>query len=195
VRRGAGVAARRAATRRPAAGRPEQYFADILSALERTDGEPIELVPKALGRPARKLVGGRSIHVPTNVWFIGTANHDESTVEFADKTYNRSYVLELPETRPWIDRKAPAQVDPLSLNDLRKAFQRASKAHTEHTCIAKALLTEQLIPDVRKLCRIGISPRIIAQLESYVPVVVAVHRDEGAAQDPRQVRGQQRRDP
>ncbi len=110
--------------------RPEQYFADILSALERTDGEPIELVPKALGRPARKLVGGRSIHVPTNVWFIGTANHDESTVDFADKTYNRAYVLELPETRPWIDGKAPAQVDPLSLNDLREAFQRARRART-----------------------------------------------------------------
>ncbi len=39
-------------------------------------------------------------------------------------------------------------------------------------------MTEQLIPDVRKLCRIGISPRIIAQLESYVPVVVAAGGDK-----------------
>ena len=40
---------------------------------------------------------GRKILVPSNVWFIGTANHDETTNELADKTYDRAHVMTLPK--------------------------------------------------------------------------------------------------
>jgi hypothetical protein len=39
---------------------------------------------------------GRDIKLMPNVWFIGTANHDETTNAFADKTHDRAFVLELP---------------------------------------------------------------------------------------------------
>ena len=42
--------------------------------------------------------GGVGIKIPDNVWFIGTANHDETTVTFAPKTYDRANILEMPKS-------------------------------------------------------------------------------------------------
>lgn len=44
---------------------------------------------------ARDLIDGRKVRVPENVWFIGTANKDESTFEISDKVYDRAQVVSL----------------------------------------------------------------------------------------------------
>ena len=79
--------------------RPEQYFAEFLSALEKNnpDERLISLSETALPGAPDMLRDGRQILVPKNVWFIGTANHDETTNELADKTYDRSHVMTLPK--------------------------------------------------------------------------------------------------
>ena len=71
---------------------PEHYFADFLSLMEQSTGDRYvkinadeELLPK--------LFKGRQIQLPPNVSFIGTANHDETTLDFAPKTYDRSNVM------------------------------------------------------------------------------------------------------
>lgn len=78
--------------------RPEHYFADFLSLLEQEEDEryitinaPDEVLPK-------KIVQGK-LKVPANVRFIGTANHDETTLEFAPKTYDRSNLMEMPKNK------------------------------------------------------------------------------------------------
>jgi 5-methylcytosine-specific restriction endonuclease McrBC GTP-binding regulatory subunit McrB len=78
--------------------RPEQYFAEFLSALEKNDPRDrlISLSESQLPNAPALLVEGRRIRVPHNVWFVGTANHDETTNEFADKTYDRAHVMTLP---------------------------------------------------------------------------------------------------
>ncbi len=78
--------------------RPEQYFAEFLSALEKNDPRErlISLSESQLPNAPALLVEGRRIRVPHNVWFVGTANHDETTNEFADKTYDRAHVMTLP---------------------------------------------------------------------------------------------------
>ena len=78
--------------------RPEQYFAEFLSALEKNDPKErlISLSESPLPNAPKKLDEGRKICVPPNVWFIGTANHDETTNEFADKTYDRAHIMTLP---------------------------------------------------------------------------------------------------
>ncbi len=43
------------------------------------------------------LVDGNRIKIPSSVWFIGTANRDESTFEITDKVYDRAQVLSLDE--------------------------------------------------------------------------------------------------
>lgn len=78
--------------------RPEQYFAEFLSALEKNDPDHrvITLAEGTLPGAPAMFAEGRKVRVPGNVWFFGTANHDETTNEFADKTYDRAHVMELP---------------------------------------------------------------------------------------------------
>lgn len=71
---------------------PEHYFADFLSMMEQSVGDRYvkinadeDLLPK--------LFKGRQMPLPPNVRFIGTANHDETTLDFAPKTYDRSNVI------------------------------------------------------------------------------------------------------
>ncbi|MBF6723676.1 hypothetical protein HN240_19020, partial [Acinetobacter baumannii] len=79
--------------------RPEQYFAEFLSALEL--GEADRWITLMEARPAhgapRNFRDGRDVRLPPNLWFIGTANHDETTDSFADKTHDRAFVLDLPK--------------------------------------------------------------------------------------------------
>ncbi|ACN14588.1 hypothetical protein HRM2_14790 [Desulforapulum autotrophicum HRM2] len=76
--------------------RPEQYFAEFLSAMEKQpDQREIVLLESEIQNSPRLFEEGRKIKIPENVWFIGTANHDETTNEFADKTYDRAHVMEL----------------------------------------------------------------------------------------------------
>src|SRR5262249_25916943 len=93
---------------------PEQYFNDVLSALEReakrADQIDLVLMTSAVDPAPRLLRDGRKLPVPRNVWFVGTANHDETTLHFADKTYDRAHVMELP-TR--YERFKTKPVDPL----------------------------------------------------------------------------------
>jgi AAA domain (dynein-related subfamily) len=95
--------------------RPEQYFADFLSALEVDEHlRELSLMPVGVPRAPKLLVDGRKLCIPPNVWFIGTANHDETTVEFADKTYDRAWVLELPrQNKSFNVRQTPTAPPPL----------------------------------------------------------------------------------
>jgi len=44
---------------------------------------------------AKDLIDGKKVRVYENVWFIGTANRDESTFEITDKVYDRAQVISL----------------------------------------------------------------------------------------------------
>jgi len=61
----------------------EHYFADFLSAIEQPQGEQsVPLLASRLkgGDPPKLLLNeGKRISLPPNVWFIGTANQDETT--------------------------------------------------------------------------------------------------------------------
>ena len=46
---------------------------------------------------AKNLIDGRKIKIEDNVWFVGTANQDESTFEITDKVYDRAQVVSLNE--------------------------------------------------------------------------------------------------
>ncbi|MGW4330327.1 hypothetical protein ACWEKR_31110 [Nocardia sp. NPDC004573] len=151
--------------------RPEQYFSVILSKLQNDDGKPINLVGAPAGREPALLVDGIGIRLPDNVWFVGTANQDESTLEFADKTYNRAHLMELPAHRPQVvDRRDSVQ--PLSLRSLQSAFDNAEQEHSS----AVALLTDligNLADDLWQIGRLQVSPRVEDQLRKFVPVVIS----------------------
>lgn len=81
--------------------RIEYYFSDFLSLMEARENER-EI--KLLNVKLEKVDGddrygysgldeGHTIKIPTNVWFIGTANRDESTFEISDKVYDRAHTM------------------------------------------------------------------------------------------------------
>lgn len=80
--------------------RPEHYFADFLSLLEQSPSERYISLTNTPKEVLPELVIGGKLKIPENVRFIGTANHDETTLEFAPKTYDRSNLMEMPKNHP-----------------------------------------------------------------------------------------------
>ncbi len=71
---------------------PEHYFADFLSLMEQSvDDRYVKIQADEELLP--KLIKERQMKLPPNIRFIGTANHDETTLDFAPKTYDRSNVM------------------------------------------------------------------------------------------------------
>lgn len=78
----------------------EQYFSDFLSIMEsRTQDNPEGAALHLHSAGDVKAEDGRgevpmSIHIPSNVYFTGTVNVDESTYMFSSKVLDRSNVIE-----------------------------------------------------------------------------------------------------
>jgi hypothetical protein len=166
--------------------RPEQYFADFLSALEGEGvARNIRLVDNCIENAPRALVDGRDLALPQNVWFIGTANQDETTNAFADKTYDRSFVMEVHRPGSDIaDTKRPSQQRTVSVSSLLSAFDEAETNAKERTHDQLAKLNDSSL--ARTLAReftTGWGSRLERQWQRFVPVVVAAGGDEEMAID------------
>ncbi len=76
--------------------RVEYYFAEMLSILEMPRQEEwlIDIVT-AVWDNDPCLINGGAVHIPNNVWFIGTINNDDSTFAVADKVYDRAIPIDL----------------------------------------------------------------------------------------------------
>jgi hypothetical protein len=156
--------------------RPEQYFSVVLSKLENDDGKPIQLVSSSTGRAPAQFANGIGLVLPDNVWFIGTANQDESTLEFANKTYNRAHLMELPPTRP----RVPSNGDltqPHTMKALRGAFTNAWTRHKAETEKVINLITG-LHDELWEHARVQMTPRVKKQLKAFAPVVIAAAAGE-----------------
>lgn len=72
----------------------ERYFADLLSAIE--SGEPVHLHSDkdANGSPAMRDGVPGEVHLPPNLFIVGTVNVDETTYMFSPKVLDRANVLE-----------------------------------------------------------------------------------------------------
>lgn len=74
---------------------------------------------------AKDLIAGRKIKVTDNIWFIGTANQDESTFEISDKVYDRAQVVSL-NRKGVAEGKYPATDKKfISVDDLLSLFENA----------------------------------------------------------------------
>jgi MoxR-like ATPase len=164
---------------------PEHYFADLLSVLERPKDERfLELMTAPVEPTPRFLIHGRRLLVPENVWFIGTANHDETTKDFADKTYDRAHVMEFPRHPSLFAAEGSSNViaEPVSLEQLTRLFDEARVKHVKEAEQALALLENHLRSPLEKL-GVGWGNRLEEQLRSFLPVVVAAGGKPGEALD------------
>ncbi|MBI0471273.1 AAA family ATPase [Pectobacterium parmentieri] len=165
--------------------RPEQYFAEFLSALEKNNPAErlITLSETALPNAPIKLVDGRQIWVPDNVWFIGTANHDETTNELADKTYDRAHVMTLPkrDTRFCIKQLDKASY---SWQSLREAFDKAKEEHAETVDSLLERLSNHAFTRLLEVdFGIGWGNRFNKQALDFIPVTIASGANNGRALD------------
>ena len=163
---------------------PEQYFSDMLSALElRPDQQRLQLMTHAIASAPSRFEEGRKLTIPPNVWFVGTANHDETTMNFADKTYDRAHVMEFPHRPEKFDAERPEAGFPVSFNAFGQAVESAMSAHHQATDRIWSYLEDNLREQLAKDFDIGWGPRLERQMQRYVPVVVAAGGTAGEAGD------------
>ncbi|MFI9552781.1 hypothetical protein [Nonomuraea endophytica] len=165
---------------------PEQYFADILSGLENV-GSPmrLQLTTHAIQPKAELLVvdKGIQLEVPNNIWFFGTSNQDETTVQFADKTYDRANVIELPTTPPDLTEHKVESRQPVSRKALIQSFSKAWKDHRHTQEAVVRFLRTELAERLADDFEIGWGPRLEQQICDFAPVVVAAGGNIGEATD------------
>lgn len=151
--------------------RIEYYFAEMLSILEMPSREEwvLDLVPTQWDLDPEKLQDGK-IRVPGSIWFIGTANNDDSTFTITDKVYDRAMPIELNE------RAEAFTCDPqpkcyITGEHLEEMFEKAKEEHP---------ISEETLDKMEKLdsylqtrFKLAFGNRIIKQMYDFIPVYVA----------------------
>jgi hypothetical protein len=162
----------------------EQFGADLLSEMEspKEGGPRLSLLHFQHPQAPALLCDGMEIRLPDNVWFVGTANHDETTKDFADKTYDRSNAMELPR-KPDTFTPTPGPVPPpSSCSALLKLFDDAQRDHLDGAQRAKEYVNS-LEGELKGKFGIGWSNRFERQIDDFVPVVVGAGGTIGEAVD------------
>lgn len=151
--------------------RIEYYFAEMLSILEMPNADEWELdiVPNAWSTDPEKIKQGK-IKIPQNIWYIGTANNDDSTFAISDKVYDRAQPINL--DAKGIEFEAP-DTPPiqLSFKHLNDLFEDAYKYYPVSEKNLKKI--HQLDLWVIEKLRVAFGNRIMKQMSFFVPVYVA----------------------
>ena len=161
--------------------RIEYYFAEFLSLLElpNPDERYIDVVSDKWDSDPSQLKDGR-IKLPPNMWFIGTANNDDSTFAISDKVYDRAMILNL-------DTKSERYVAPktdkryLSCEQFNKLVAEAVEEYRISNRNMKRL--EQLDKYLIEHFHITFGNRIMKQIKTYIPVYVSCGGEELDALD------------
>lgn len=161
--------------------RVEYYFAEMLSILElpSTDEWVIDLVPNAWDSDPKLVEDGR-LKIPTNMWYVGTINNDDSTFMITDKVYDRAMPINIDDKG--IEFDAP-KTEPVNLSSSYFA-EILKKAADDHPVSEETLRKIALMDDyVIEKFRLAFGNRIVKQLKEYVPAYVACGGEEIVAID------------
>ena len=161
--------------------RVEYYFAEFLSLLElpNEDERLLTVVSDVWEDDPTQLING-CVKLPPNMWFIGTANNDDSTFAISDKVYDRAMIMNL-------DTKAEPFVAPKTNHTHISAeqFDALTKQAMKEYEVTKRNLKriEELDKYLIEHFQITFGNRIMKQIKSYIPVYVACGGDELEALD------------
>ena len=151
--------------------RIEYYFADFLSIMEMPDVAEwkIDLIAAPRDDDPNNVVYGKFL-VPQNVWFVGTANNDDSTFTITDKVYDRAVTLELNNKAEYFDAPLTESYN-CSYSYLESLFDRA---HNDFKISDETFaLIKELDEFIRAKFKISFGNRIMKQLRLFVPVYIA----------------------
>ena len=151
--------------------RIEYYFAEFLSIMEMPDPNEwkIDLVPDSKPSDPLKVINGK-ITVPLNIWFVGTANKDDSTFTITDKVYDRAISLEFDSKGEYFQAPETSSIK-MSSAYLQELFDEAFYKFP----ISEETLNNFKILDkyIQAHFRIAFGNRIMTQVYKFVPVYVA----------------------
>jgi 5-methylcytosine-specific restriction endonuclease McrBC GTP-binding regulatory subunit McrB len=161
--------------------RVEYYFAEFLSLLElpNPDERFLDVVPDMWPTDPEQLIDGR-IKLPVNMWFIGTANNDDSTFAISDKVYDRAMVLNLDNRCERFSAPTTPNVH-ISAKQFAALVDEAIKEYDVSQRNKKRL--EELDKYLVDHFHIKFGNRIMKQIRTYIPVYVSCGGDELDALD------------
>ena len=151
--------------------RVEYYFAEILSVLEMPSHDEwvLDLVPTQWAADPKGLHDGK-LTIPDSLWFIGTANNDDSTFTITDKVYDRAIPIELNERADAFECEPHERVH-VTADHLQYLFQKAKVEYViDDDLLEKMHKLDQYLQTRFKL---AFGNRIIKQMYDFIPVYVA----------------------
>ncbi len=163
--------------------RIEYYFSDFLSLMENEeDKREINLLNAQLNvtkdgesKEYKQLVDGHTLKIPANVWFIGTANRDESTFEISDKVYDRAMTMNFNKRASKIkDFDEPIPQRFLTYYQFANLLSKAKETY-KFDCESS-----QIVKEVEKIVapfNISFGNRIMNQIESFVSIYCSCFPD------------------
>ena len=151
--------------------RIEYYFAEFLSVMEMPDVNDwkIDIVPTADAKDPKNLINGKVL-IPQNLWFVGTANKDDSTFTITDKVYDRALTIALNQRADLID--APyTESATVSYEYLDELFKRVQSGYELSDTANKAF--KELDIYIQDTFKVAFGNRIMKQVKLFVPVYMA----------------------
>ena len=150
--------------------RIEYYFAEFLSVMEMPDKSSwkIDLVAEGENDPKR-LINGKVL-IPQNLYFVGTANKDDSTFTITDKVYDRALPIVINNKADYIDAPYTESVE-LSYDYLEELFKKAQSENEISNLTLENF--KKLDIFVQEKFKIAFGNRIMKQIKLFVPVYMA----------------------
>ena len=161
--------------------RVEYYFAEFLSLLElpNPNDRYLDVVSDKWSTDPKQLKNGR-IKLPENMWFIGTANNDDSTFAISDKVYDRAMIMNLDVKS---ERFIGANVGKKKVS-FEKFTSLVKEALSEYDISQRNLKRlEELDKYLTNNFHVTFGNRIMKQIKSYIPVYIACGGNELDALD------------
>ncbi|MCD4827107.1 MAG: hypothetical protein K8Q99_04945 [Acholeplasmataceae bacterium] len=163
--------------------RIEYYFSDFLSLMENEENQrEIKLININLHKKDEDnqdylaLEHGHTLKVAPNIWFIGTANRDESTFVISDKVYDRAHTINFtkraPKVRNFSSPLMPKYYDYQTINKLFEDAKKTGDFDAENNEIIKQV--EVLLAPYN----ISFGNRILKQIEDFVNLYKACFPEE-----------------
>ncbi len=150
--------------------RVEYYFAEMLSILEMPRKEEwiVDVTPNSWPSDPKHLDNGQ-LQVPPNMWYVGTANNDDSTFAITDKVYDRAMPINIdtkgvPFDAPYTE---PVQINYKHFEEILDEA-KANNPVSEESLKKIGLLDDYVIEHFR----IAFGNRVLKQLKMFVAAYV-----------------------
>ena len=155
--------------------RVEYYFADFLSVMEYPPEDwKIRVCEVQTGQSLPAKLEGGCISVPTNTWFIGTANTDDSTFTITDKVYDRAVVIDFEEKTTPIETDYKKDEIKISAEKLMELFESAQNDEEKRLNAEETAKFLTVCDFMKDSFNVSFGNRIMTQIESFVPIYVSL---------------------